>query len=68
MTAMPMRGADDDVLAVDGVGRAERGDDALRQRHHLAGVAADRGDDREFVAAEPRDQVAAAQACATAAA
>ncbi len=55
------RGADHDVLAADRVGRADRGDDALRQRHHLHAVVADRGDHREFVAAEPRHQVAAAQ-------
>ena len=55
------RGADDDVLAADGVGRADRRDDALRQPHHLVAVAADRGNHREFVAAETRHQVAAAQ-------
>ena len=43
------------------VGRADRGDDALRQRHHRRAVVADRGDDREFVAAEPRHQIVAAQ-------
>ena len=55
------RGADDDVVLVDGVGRAERVDDALGERHHLGGVVADRGDHRELVAAEPRHQVVAAQ-------
>ncbi len=55
------RGADDDVLPVDRVRRADRGDDALRHRHHLGAVVADRGDHREFVAAEPRHQVVAAQ-------
>ena len=54
-------GADDDVLGVDRVGRAERGDHALGDLHHLVGVVADRGDDGEFVAAEPRHQVVAAQ-------
>ena len=55
------RGADHDVLAADGVGRAERGDDALRDHHHHLAVVADRGDHREFVAAEAGHQVAAAQ-------
>ena len=56
------RGADRDVLAGDIIGRADGGDDALRQRHHLRRVIADAGrDHREFVAAEPRHQIAAAQ-------
>ena len=38
-----------------------RGDDALRDRHHLGVVVADRGNHRELVAAEPRHQVVAAQ-------
>ena len=43
------------------VGRADRGDDALGDRHHLGAVVADRGNHRELVAAEPRHQVVAAQ-------
>src|ERR1017187_3721189 len=50
-----------DVLPVDDIGRADRGDDALSHRHHLGAVVADRGDHRELVAAEPRYQVVAAQ-------
>ena len=55
------RGADDDVVAADGIGRADGGDQALGERHHLGGVVAQRGDHRELVAAEPRHQVVAAQ-------
>ena len=46
---------------VDRVGRADRGDEALGDRHHLGAVVADRGNHRELVAAEPRHQVVAAQ-------
>ncbi len=55
------RGADHDVLAVDRVGRADRGDQALGHRHHLGVVVADRGNHRELVAAEAGHQVVAAQ-------
>ena len=54
-------GADHDRLVVDGVGRAKRcdqpiGDDLQRRR-----VASQRGDDAEFVAANARDKIVAAQ-------
>ena len=55
------RGADHDVLPADRIGRADRGDDALRHRHHFRAVVADRGNHRELVAAEPRHQIVAAQ-------
>ena len=54
------RGADHDVLLVDRIGSANRGDNALRDGHHLGGVGADLGNDRELVAAEPRHQIVAA--------
>ena len=38
-----------------------RRDHALRDRHHLLAVVADRGDHREFVAAEAGHQIVAAQ-------
>ena len=55
------RGADDDVLSIDDVGRADRGNDALRKAQHLFAVARDRRDYREFVTAKTRDQITAPQ-------
>ena len=57
-------GADDDGLAGDRVGRADRGDHA--RGHGLQGgvIEAAGGDDGEFVAAEAGDQVVAAQGAA----
>ena len=57
----PHRGADDDVLAVDDIGRTYCCDNALREPHHLFAVASDRGDHRELVATKARHQIAAAQ-------
>ena len=55
------RGADHDGLVADGVGRAERGDDAVGDRLQGGVVGAGRGDDGELVAADAGDQVVAAQ-------
>ena len=54
------RGADDDVVAADGVGRADRGDDAPGDGLQRIGIRRAGGDDGEFVAAEPRHQIVAA--------
>ena len=58
------RGADHDGLFADGVGRAQRGDDAVGDRLQGGVIGAGGGDDREFVAAEARHHVVAAQAAA----
>ena len=55
------RGADDDILPVDRIRRAYRRDNSLRKRHHHFAVAGDGGNNRKLVAAETRDQIAAAQ-------
>ena len=57
-------GADDDVVAADGIGRAQRRDDAVRGLLQGRRVGAERGNDREFVAAEPRHDILAAQGSA----
>ncbi len=54
-------GADHDVVAGDRIRRADGGDQPLGKPRHLDVVVADRGDHREFVAAQPRHQVVAAQ-------
>ena len=54
------RGADDDVVAADHVGRADRGDDAAGDRLQRIGIGLAMGDDGEFVAAEARHQILAA--------
>ena len=51
------RGADDDVIAVDRIRRADRRDDASGNRLQRIGVGRAVGDDGEFVAAEPRDEI-----------
>ena len=60
------RGADDDVVAVDRVGRADRGDDAPGDRLQRIGIRGAGGDDGEFVAAEPGDEIVAAHDAAEA--
>ena len=57
----PDAGADHDGLVGDGVGGAERGDDAGADGLQRGLVVAGRGDDREFVASQPRHQIVAAQ-------
>ena len=54
------RGADDDVVAADHVGRADGGDDAAGDRLERIGIGLAMGDDGEFVAAEARHQILAA--------
>ena len=54
------RGADDDVVAADHVGRADRGDDAAGDRLQRIGIGLAMGDDGEFVAAEAGHQILAA--------
>ena len=54
------RGADDDVVAADRIGRAERIDDAAGDSLQRVGIGFAGGDDGEFVAAEPRHQILAA--------
>ena len=54
------RGADDDVVAADHVGRADRGDDAAGDRLERIGIGLAMGDDGEFVAAEAGHQILAA--------
>ena len=60
------RGADDDVVAVDRIGRADGGDDAAGDRLQRIRIGGADGDDGEFVAAEPRDQIVAAHHAAQA--
>ena len=54
------RGADDDVVAADRIGRAERIDDAAGDSLQRVGIGLAGGDDGELVAAEPGDQIVAA--------
>ena len=54
-------GADHDGLIVDAVGRADRCDHPRRNGLQRHVVEAAGGDDREFIATEPRHQVVAAQ-------
>ena len=44
----------------DRIGRADRGDDASGDRLQRIGIGCAGGDDGEFVAAEPRDEIVAA--------
>ena len=53
-------GADHDGLVADGVGRADRRDQAVGDRQQRRVVAAGRGDDGELVAADAGDQIVAA--------
>ena len=51
------RGADIDVVTADRIGRANRGNDAPGDRLQRIRVGGAGGDDGEFVAAEPGDQI-----------
>src|SRR6185437_8635411 len=55
------RRADDDVVAVDQVRRANRGDNASSDRLQRIRIRRADGDDGEFIAAEPGDEIVAAQ-------
>ena len=54
------RGADDDVVAADHVGRADGGNDAAGDRLQRIGIGGAIGDDGELVAAEAGHQILAA--------
>ncbi len=60
-------GADQDVVAADHVGRADRRDDALGHALHIGDIGRAGADDGEFVAAEPPDQILRSQQDPTAA-
>jgi hypothetical protein len=51
--------ADDDGVAVDQIGGAKRGNDALGDRLQDGGFGCPRGDDRELVAAKSGDEIVA---------